>query len=113
MCDAFQGVRDGVREIVHRVNGPIFPGCVVFCMGNAVQHWVAEIHIRVDQVNAREEPLHLRPSRQLACEQIGLGSPESTRRDLGLLFRPAQSLRALGALFPGQSHPHTRVLSIR
>ena len=84
--DAFDRIRQRVREIVHRIDAPRLTGAVMLGMTNAVEDRVAQIDVRRRHVDFRAQ--HVRAIRELASahalEQIEIfcGAAIAIRRIL-------------------------------
>ena len=46
MGDMLQGILQGMREVIHRVDAPCIAGVVVMGMHDAVEHRIAHVHVR-------------------------------------------------------------------
>ncbi len=74
--DPLEGVGQGMREIVHRVDAPRIARAVMRRMADAVERRIPHVQIRRRHVDLRAQ--HVRPVRKLsrrACAQTDRGSP--------------------------------------
>ena len=98
MGDAFDGIRNPVRPIVHGVNVPFIAGAVMAGVENPVHGRVAQVHIGAGHVNTR--PKGLAAVGELVCITRPTGSTK--RRQAGRLRDVGELLAQFGAIMERQ-----------
>ena len=84
--DAFDGILEAVRPVVHRIDAPLIALPMMFGVQNAVHHRVAHIQVRVAHIDLCAK--RARAVRKFACLRI-------RRKQVEIFFDAAIAIRAV------------------